>query len=304
MAITPNKTSISVFSPAKVNLFLSVLGPRDDDFHELVSLIAPVKFGDTISIEYSPQNQPHILTCNNPDLENADNLIFKGLEYFQKAGETQGSFRVHLDKKIPIGAGLGGGSSNASSILLALNTMFESPLSLSSLTEIASQIGSDCPIFIHQKPMIMKGRGEILESLDDSLLTSLRKIKLLIFKPSFSIETTWAYKQLKIHQSYSTRNQAQGIIEAWVDTLQSDSLKKITQGHLYNDFENITFKKYLALPALLDTLKEKFQLPCLLSGSGSACFALISGENNTSEIVETIKQSWGDDTFMIETQIL
>jgi 4-diphosphocytidyl-2-C-methyl-D-erythritol kinase len=169
--VSPPRTA-TIFSPAKINLFLAVTGRRADGYHDLVSVVAPLDFGDLLIAE-TGERKPEAgrqfdLECNDPEVPvDGNNLILKAAKAFVVATGWMEPVAFRLDKRIPVGAGLGGGSSNATATLLALNQLSGANLGRAELAGLAAGIGSDCPLFLEGGPVIMRGRGERIESLPD-----------------------------------------------------------------------------------------------------------------------------------------
>ena len=160
----------TIFSPAKINLFLAVTGLRTDGFHDLVSVAAPLHFGDQLIavVDSGERNSPaqFSLECDVPDVPvDGSNLVLKAAAAFAAATGWGESVAFRLEKRIPVGAGLGGGSSNATAALLALNQLSGADLDRATLGALAAAVGSDCPLFLGSGPVIMRGRGEQIEPL-------------------------------------------------------------------------------------------------------------------------------------------
>lgn len=290
---------MELHSPAKVNLMLSVHGRRPDGFHALTSLVAALKFGDTLRVRLSSAGVDQ-LRCSDPAVPTgAGNLILQAAQLFRQRLGRALFFEFDLEKRIPMGAGLGGGSSNASTALRAMNALSGQPLARAQLLELAAELGSDCPFFIDAQPSIMRGRGEVIEPLDATLASSLRGARIALFKPDFSVETAWAYAQLIADSpnSYQAESEAQIKLRDFDET--NYELPKL----LYNSFERAVGKKYLAIPTLLDVLRAQ-GVACLMSGSGSCCFALLdSAPVSPSLIKDLCHNAWGGSILWVETQI-
>jgi len=296
----PNrKNHIEILSPAKVNLCLAVTGEKTKGYHELVSLVAKLDFGDKVLIEKSVKKDA--LICDGVKVPSgSENLAFKALQLFRKHYLFKGFIKITLEKHIPIGAGLGGGSSNAVAVLKGVNELLGFPLNKSALHEIASSIGSDCPLFLEDGPVIMRGRGESLEPLGEEKKSFLDNVKVLVFKPPFSINTACAYSELEGKQKYylDKKDAEQKIKEVLLDSLSR------SRDLLFNNFEDIIFRKYKALGLLSEKIKNQLGLKCCLSGSGSACFIVIQG-NEGVEVIEALKKMieevFGKEIFMVES---
>jgi 4-diphosphocytidyl-2-C-methyl-D-erythritol kinase len=305
----------AIFSPAKINLFLAVTGRRADGFHELVSVAAPLVWGDTLHAEPAVE---FTLECDDPTVPvDESNLVLRAAHAFRAA--TGGSAGAHfrLEKRIPMGAGLGGGSSNAVAALRALNGLAGGPLAPAALKALAAGLGSDCALFLHDGPVIMRGRGERLESLPRPAAARLRGRRVLLFKPGFEIGTPWAYARLAAISSdviqagarklgnkpagYLPAAEAEGRLAAWLADRRGPA-----EALLFNNMEPVAFTKYPALPALLTQLRADFGLTMGMSGSGSACFALLP-DNLVPECVAAvsaaIRAAWGPAALVVETRL-
>jgi len=290
--------SLSLHSPAKINLMLSVHGKREDGFHELTSLVAPLDFGDRLTVGLAG-NGVDCLHCDDVQVPSAEeNLIIRAAHVFRETIGESVYFHFDLEKRIPMGAGLGGGSSNAAVALKAMNELLGRPLPLSSLVEVAARLGSDCPLFIDSLATVMTGRGEILEPLEESLLARIRGQKVALFKPDFSINTAWAYGELlrRAPEFYSSADLASARLSAF---RQTGGLADL----LFNSFEEAVGRKYLAIPCLLEMLRANGHR-CLLSGTGSCCFALVDGEEELRAIRQLCMEALGKSIFFIESSVI
>src|ERR1700744_2347770 len=180
--------TVKQFAPAKINLYLHILGRRPDGFHQLETLMAPISLGDILDVELIPEGIEFI--CSDASLSDAqDNLATKAARVFLEEFKLATGLRIHLEKKVPVGAGLGGGSSDAATVLLLLRQLTGVKCSDEKLAELASRLGSDIPFFIYRTPAICKGRGEIIEPI-----TLTEKFEGLLIHPGFGVPTPWAYK--------------------------------------------------------------------------------------------------------------
>src|SRR5438874_369631 len=149
----------------KVNLLLNILGRRPDGFHELETVLYPIGVYDRLSLARAPRGVQ--LTCSDPALPtDSRNLVFRAAELFLQAAKIKDGVRLHLQKQIPVAAGLGGGSGNAATALLGLNELFGKPLEAARLDEIAAALGSDIPFFLQSNPALATGRGEKIQGLE------------------------------------------------------------------------------------------------------------------------------------------
>src|SRR5215216_6900257 len=184
---------MQILAPAKINLSLRIVGKRSDGFHELDTIMAPISLCDEISIERSEAKEGIQFQCDDASVPLGDeNLVVRAAKTFFAVTKLKSAVSIQLKKKIPHGAGLGGGSSDAASTLLALNELFETKLPRDALAKIAEGIGSDVPFFIFQSTAVCKGRGE--------LVTPIRlrnRLSVLLLKPQFSVPTAWAYARCR-----------------------------------------------------------------------------------------------------------
>jgi 4-diphosphocytidyl-2-C-methyl-D-erythritol kinase len=294
-------SSISILARAKLNLFLAVTGRRADGFHDLVSVAAQVDFGDTLHVTPAPEFS---LRCTDPEVPADDsNLVLKAAHAFAAAAQWSGGAAFVLEKRIPAGGGLGGGSSDAVATLRALNQLVDAPNKLSTTTvaALAAQLGSDCTLFLHDGPVVMRGRGERIAPLPPEAAARVRARRVLVFKPGFSIATAWSYGQLAAGApaTYVTTESAERQLTAWVQ----DSAAPAEALRL-NTMEPPAFTKFVALPVLLAELERRFGIKPRMSGSGSACFAYLADDTDSAPIIAAIHESWGQSAFVLDSRIL
>jgi 4-diphosphocytidyl-2-C-methyl-D-erythritol kinase len=262
---------MTIDAPAKVNLTLRVLGRRDDGFHEIETLMAPISLVDQLAINLREDHVIH-LTCSDPSVpSDASNLAHRAAAAFLKHTGLKFGVDIHIQKRIPHGAGLGGGSSDASAVLVALDRMLETNMPAEELERVAATMGSDIPFFIRRHPAICRGRGEIIE-----LFEGLPTADILLVKPPFPIPTPWAY-------------------QAWANSQKPSATFEQFHGSipLMNDLEAPVFSKYLLLPVLKAALREHPSVAAaLMSGSGSTIFAIL--RDSAQGIEEWVHNEFGE----------
>lgn len=297
---------VSFFSPAKINLYLAITGRRADGFHDLVSVVAPLAFGDDLAAVLRAEREERVaesqfsLTCDDPGLPvDENNLVLKAARAFAAATGWAGRVDFALTKRIPVGAGLGGGSSNAVAALRALQQLAGQPLSEAQLGELAATLGSDCALFLHQAPVIMRGRGDRVERLPEAAAARLRGQRIMVFKPSFGISTPWAYQRMVARGGdYLPAAEAEARLAEWL----AGNRAAAELG--FNNMEPAAFEKYVALPVLLQTLRREAGVTARMSGSGSACFAWLGSAPETERTVAgLIREAWGSSAFVEVTQL-
>jgi 4-diphosphocytidyl-2-C-methyl-D-erythritol kinase len=222
------------------------------------------------------------------------NLVLKAAKAFAAATGWRQSVHFQLTKRIPTGAGLGGGSSNAVAALRALNRLSGDLLDEGRMTAMAASLGSDCALFLRNAPVVMRGRGERVDSLPGSAIGRLRGRQVLLFKPSFCISTPWAYGRMVARGTdYLPEAAAEARLAKWLGG------KAAAEELLFNNMEPAAFDKYVAMPLLLKKLREKWGVSVAMSGSGSACYALLRGDDReAAQLSEEIRTCWGAETFV------
>jgi 4-diphosphocytidyl-2-C-methyl-D-erythritol kinase len=279
-------------SPCKVNLLLNILGKRADGFHELETLFHPVAVYDRLSFARAPQGIQ--LTCNLPNLPtDPQNLAYRAAELFLRAARIKEGVRVHLEKRIPLAAGLGGGSGNAATTLLGLNELFGKPLPLDKLHLIAAFLGSDVPFFLQSNPALATGRGEQIQPLE--FFPALKGAVFLLIHPGFGIATSWAYQRLA-HFPAALNGQP-GRARKLVALLQAGDLKAAA-AEFYNSLEAPALEKYPLLALFQEFLRANGAAATLMSGSGSTTFALVHGQGAAEALAEKFKARFGQTNWI------
>ncbi len=267
-------------SPCKVNLLLNILGRRPDGFHELETVMHPVPVCDELEFEVAPAGVT--LTCSDPALPtDSSNLVYRAATAFLQAADVRDGVRVHLEKRIPMAAGLGGGSGNAATTLLGLNGLFGAPLDPATLTQLAAQLGSDVPFFLQPQPALATGRGEQVQTLD--WFPALRGVWALLIHPGFGIATAWAYQSLG--RFPRALNGEPGRAQRLLARLQAGDLAGAGT-EFYNSLEGPALEKYPILALYQEFLRAEGAVGTLMSGSGSTTFALIAGEDAAQRLRE------------------
>jgi 4-diphosphocytidyl-2-C-methyl-D-erythritol kinase len=278
-------------SPCKVNLLLNILGKRQDGFHELETVMHPVPLCDRLTFQRGGNGIQ--LTCNEPTLPtDSRNLVYRAAEAFLKTASINEGVALHLEKRIPLAAGLGGGSGNSATTLAALNEIFGHPLSPAQLETIAASLGSDIPFFLQDKPALATGRGEKIQSLD--FFPALRGTALLLIHPGFGIATAWAYQQLaKFPESL---NGQPGRAKKLVSLLRKNDLKSAAV-EFYNSLEAPALQKYPLLALFQEFLRQNGAAGTLMSGSGSTTFAVIENKTAAETLADKFKQKFGSTNW-------
>ena len=284
-------------APAKINLFLAVPRIRADGFHEIFSVLAKLELQDLISIEATSQENELTFECiGTNQLEGVDNLVLQAVRVWRELTKVQLGFRLILKKRIPIEAGLGGGSSDAVSTLIGLNSFLDTPLTYHALHNLSLKIGSDCPSFLTSGLCIAEGRGDKISSIEEPLLADLMNREVLLFKPPIGFSTAEMYSKLVQSRAYSCDKQTSLLFSSWIKG------KLPTEDFLFNQFQSTVFSKHLYYLPLFEEITLKFGIKPLLSGSGSCCFCLGKSGIRMEEVEEVIRKAWGEDCCLIRTR--
>jgi 4-diphosphocytidyl-2-C-methyl-D-erythritol kinase len=258
---------LRIETPAKINLGLNVISKREDGYHNIETIFYPIKLYDSLTFTKS---ESFSFESDNNLLNNySDNLIIKTKNLLEHETGKSINVKVKLEKRIPVGGGLGGGSSDAAATLLGLNSLFNLSLDYQKLSELALSLGSDVPFFLNPKPCFAYSRGEKIEYLDIFISNPI-----LIINPQILVSTKWAYsKIIPKNPVFSLRSFKQDHINNL----------NILNNFLVNDFEETVFNEYNEIKKLKEKFYEVGALFALMSGSGSTIYGIF--EKIDSEII-------------------
>jgi len=261
----------------KVNLVLRICGNRPDGYHDIETLMVPVSLADEVEVDVEVGAGTEI-ACDQAEIPTGpENLVWRAAEIFQRRTGRMFRTRITLRKRIPHGAGLGGGSSDAAAVLRALDQLTGTHQGSDVLEDLAAQIGSDIPFFIRSVPAWCRGRGERTQPAPE-----VPAANILLLKPPFPVSTAWAYQAWQSRWSGSGSGQKLGGIE------------------LENDLEAPVFAKHLLLPALKSWLLDQREVSAaMMSGSGSTLFAILKQPAGT--LAQRAKAEFGATLWTAET---
>ncbi len=250
------------FPNAKINFGLRVTGMRPDGYHDIETIFYPVGLSDGLEFAVSDQKALKdilVVTGINTGTNQDDNLVIKVIKKLRERN-TFPFLNIHLHKVIPLGAGLGGGSSDAACILKSINRYFSLRIPINQLKSLALEIGSDCPFFIDSVPSYASGRGEVLTPVKPVL----NGYYLVIMNPGVGINTSEAYQNCRAGQpSKSLLILIDYPVREWKE-------------NILNDFEEFAFKKYPVIGKMKEELYRSDALFSLMSGSGSSVYGIFS----------------------------
>jgi 4-diphosphocytidyl-2-C-methyl-D-erythritol kinase len=283
------KKTIVVEAPAKVNLYLEVLGERDDGYHEIRSVVVPVSLCDVLNIEVTEDG--HIETITTPSqflkdiggdcVEDSEgNLVTEAARLLRDKTGYQGGVKVNLEKNIPIGGGLGGGSSDAATVLRALNDLWALNLSLEELMAIGAELGSDIPGLIHGGMVVVEGVGERVNALSTN---GLGEIWLVLANPQFEVST----KDIYTRCSSGLTSEAFPF-SSMCSCLKEGDVDKVSQC-MFNGLQETVFTKYPLIEIVAEDIEKAGAIGVLVSGSGASVFGLARDEKHACEIAERVR---------------
>lgn len=286
---------------AKINLYLEVVGDRPDGYHELVMVMQSVSLADDITVRSLDTPGIH-LRCDHPEVPDDDtNLAYKAAvllqNKFPEAAQKHGGLEITIEKNIPIGAGLAGGSTNAAAVLVGLDMLWQLGLTQIELQTLGAELGSDIPFCIVGGTAIATGRGEQIDSLYgmDSPYAVLAKYT------SLSVATPWAYKTYRqqfeetyvdIHAAGHTRREAVQS-SPMIAQLYKQDVQGIGQ-HLHNDLEKVVLPAYPRVQELKGALQDCGGLGTLMSGSGPTLFTLAGSQEQANGIAAQLRSRIAD----------
>lgn len=261
-------SKIRVLAPAKINIGLIIKDKLASGYHTIETILAPINLFDTIIIKrisnglkFTTDRVKHLPFGSN-------NLVVKAAELFFQEAKIKPCVDIYLEKRIPIGAGLGGGSSDAGAILLGLNQLFQNPLGAKTLYKLACQIGMDVPFFLYRTPCYATGRGEILKPI------KIPKFNVALYIPDYFISTRWAYQQID-EMGLTESNFSLKILSKKLSQKNWQEISKYT----VNTFEKVLFPKYSDLLIMKTRLLFCGAKVVSLTGTGSAIYGLVEGDD-------------------------
>lgn len=280
-------------SPAKVNLYLRIVGKRPDGYHELETVMVPLDFGDQIT--FQPCASGITLVCDDPRLPTDDtNLALRAAKLLAQTFGIAKGVKIVLQKRTPLAAGLGGGSSNAATVLLGLNHLWDVNAPLDKLAPLAASMGSDINFFLAASTALCHGRGEQVTPIPCKLSAAI-----LLVNPGFGISTKWAYESL----SRQSRDMAKAAIESGLTAkapavslltraLAEDDLTGVGRA-LFNSLEAPSIGKFPVLELIKNTMRGCGAAGALMSGSGATVFGLFAEAKAAARAAKKVRAEFG-----------
>ena len=275
--------SIAVQSPAKVNYYLRVQAKRQDGYHDLVSIMGKVSLFDEIMVSLAPRGI--LVRCDHAEVpQGPDNIVFRAARLILDAAGMKGGVDIEITKRIPVQSGLGGASSNAATVMRALNEMMNLGFSMEELMGLGIGVGSDVPFFLFGSPALATGKGEILERVK-----GIPEAWLVIVKPRGGISTRDAYKRLDLILTESKKNT---MIPRFNDSF--DALI----GAMRNDFEPVAELMLPEIAQIKGELLRQGSGGAMLTGSGSAVFGLFADEAGAQRAYRALRDRRDWNVFL------
>lgn len=286
-------------APAKINLFLQILGKRDDGYHELQTLMQKVSLFDTLN--FSLRQSGIRVTSNSNFLgEERDNLVYKAAALFFSTQEKKvpvskaHGIDIHLEKKIPIAAGLGGGSSDAAAVLLAMDKLFQTKCSSEELGHMGLALGADVPFFLRaDSASWARGVGEVLDTA-----IPLDTNPIVLVNPGFALSTKWVYDNFALTWQKKTANLTDSrVVPKGCSDKNPFGRQKICFDELTNDLEQVSCSRYNKIGELKETLIACGACVAMMSGSGPTVFGLFTSDEGAQRCYSSLKKEF-DQTFL------
>ena len=293
-----------VRTPAKINLYLGVLGRRQDGYHEIDSIVVPVSLFDVMTLEETAGPIELVLegssgvSCDSIKNESVDrNLAVRAAAALKAAAGYAGGVRIGLEKNIPIGGGLGGGSADAAGVLIGLNELWNTGFSREKLMELGARLGCDVPALVHGGPVRMQGVGERVSGLPGADLNH-GGWWLVLVNPGFGVSTGDIYARHSLSLT-SVANPIKGIVSA----LEEGKSNLAAQG-LYNALQDTVFTKYPLIEMVAENLRNAGACGVLVSGSGASVFGMARDEKDAHAISERVRNWPGYSVWSRAVRIL
>lgn len=281
-------------APAKINLFLHVLGRRSDGYHDLETWMQKLDLSDRVFLEKC-EGTGIDFSCDDPLLSGETNLAVRAAKsFFTVLGKTVlPKVRIHLEKKIPVAAGLGGGSSDAGTVLRGLNLLFGQPFSETELIKIARPLGSDVPFFtVEHTAVIAHGTGDIMSPVDP-----LRDCTFILVNPGFFVSTRWVFENFSL-----TRMEKKYTFPRF----RNCKAESLSLSLMHNDLEAVTGAEYTEIGDMKQRLSKLGASKVLMSGSGATVYGIFPDREKANEpdfrsVVRDLRQRFGEKVFVART---
>lgn len=275
------KKTLIVQAPAKINVGLWVKNKRPDGYHDLETIFQTISLEDTITLHESFEDGIHVY-CNNPNVPaGADNIVFKAARIFLEKTGIEPALDIKIEKRIPMAAGLAGGSTDAAAVLTGLPKLYEKTVTANELMEMATFVGSDVPFLIKGGLAVGAGRGEKLEFYEPPK----NQLTVVVVIPTdVAVSTKWCYENYTPGNNETKGRAFKMILEAFRDC-DLGSLKKL----VFNDLESVTLHRYPIVQKIKELLASTGEGVVLMSGSGPSVFGIFENKKKACEALKALK---------------
>ena len=287
--MSDNESRLSLKAHAKINLTLEVLGKRPDGYHEVAMIMQSVSLHDTVTL--SLRDSGISLACDRPDLPcDSGNLAFRAADLLRREVGVARGVQIELTKRIPLAAGLAGGSTDAAAVLKGLNRLWQLALPAAELERLAARLGSDVPFCLRGGTSLATGRGEILTPLPD-----FPGHGVVLVNPPLQVSTAWVYGNYR-----GVAVNRRGDISSLRRSIEQQDFSAVA-GAVFNDLETVTIPAYPQVAAIKEQLLQAGAAGVLMSGSGPTVFALTPDRASAGELAGRAALGAGEAVFIAET---
>lgn len=296
---------LSLKTPAKINIYLEVLGQRKNGYHDIRSLVVPVSLFDVVSLK-NTESEIKTIVENAGDMIHEiayragsdENLATEAAVLLKKEINYHGGVRIYIKKNIPVGGGLGGGSADAAAVLIGLNKLWDARLSLDDLMIIGSRLGADIPALVHGGPVCVTGLGEKVVAAEWEITAKQPEWRVVIINPGFRVSTRDIYSRY-----ISSLTSGKIPFNTIVSSLKNGDIDMVARG-LFNDLQETVFKKYPLIAIIAEELKKAGSIGALLCGSGASVFGIVRDEESANRIAENATKALGCPVLSKAARIL
>lgn len=290
-------TPLILRSPGKINFGLDIIRKRPDGFHELESLMVPLDVCDEMVFEPREAGHGVSMECDVPDLPvDSGNLVIRAAELLRRQADVTVGAHIKLRKRLPIAAGMGGGSGNGAVALTGLNQIWQLGLSREQLQPMAATLGSDCALFLDPKPSYCHGRGEYVEPIAEAAARTLRAAYFVLINPGFGISTKWAYEQVRPFLTGRA-----GAVKVILDALAAGDLPAAARA-MVNTLEGPALRKFPLLGLLKESLARNGCVGAMMSGSGATVFGVATDRASAERALAAARAGFGEKMWMTVAQ--
>jgi len=289
-----NTSVLTLKAPAKINLFLKILSRRSDGYHEIETLMQKIELFDILHL--STQGDSISLSCPGTSLpEDQGNLVYRAAETFFSATGIRPGVRIVLEKNIPIAAGLGGGSSDAATVITGLNKFFNARLGMQQLHDMAQPLGADIPFFVQDcSAALATGIGDSIQQVEP-----MQGITIVLVNPGFEVSTKWVYENFPLTSNSNPYILARGRKTSKNYYARDSGLYR----KIGNDLEAVTINRYPGIGDIKNKLKKAGATTSLMSGSGPTVFGLFHSEEDAQRSYKLLSEEYGGNVFLARPYI-